>query len=227
MNCLVCKQDSHRHACNQCITQTRRWLRELELYTTWLHMPAMLAPHRGTTGRRQPGYGSRPPARIEALVVLDRRSHTNPIPLNTTLGLGLDNEDNPLWPILGTLHGLATFIRQTADHSKPRQVTVAGELGYLLAHIDWCANQPWIDDVIADIHDLHTQARGLAYDRPEALATCLGDLIRKVECDGKVFWVQARDKAGQPMDKARCVACGRIYTGFDLVRLVVNEEVAG
>lgn len=222
MTCLVCKADSHRHACDPCITQTRRWLRELELYTTWLHMPTMLAPHRGTTGRRQPGYGSRPPARIEALVVLDRRSHTNPIPLNQALGLGLDNDDNPAWPILGTLHGLAQYIRATLDQSPPRTVTVTGELGYLLAHIDWCAQQPWVADVIADIHDLHTQARNLAYDRPEAIADCLN-----VTCDGKVFWVRARDKAGQAMDKARCVACGRIYTGLDLVRLVVNEEVTG
>lgn len=210
MKCLLCNADAHRHACDPCIKRIRQWLRWTELYTTWLHMPHMLTPTRGQTGRRQPGYASRPPARLEALVMLDKRS---------TQGTGEDDDEHDAyWSILGTLHGLAAYLRQIADHSPPRQITLAGETGYLLAHIDWAANHPWIDNLAADIHNLHDQTRNQCKDRPESCGTCL-----QISCEGQVFWMLTRDRS----EKARCVLCGHSYTGMDLVRLGAKKEAAG
>lgn len=187
MNCLVCKQDSHRHACDPCITQTRRWLRELELYTTWLHMPMMLTPARGETGRRHPGYKSRSPARDEVIIMLDRRSRTTPTPIDEDRGVGLDDDENPVWSILGSLHGIATFVRQTADQSSPRRVMLAGEIGYLLAHLDWAANHPWVDGIIADIRNLHAQARNRVHDTPPRPIGNCPHLLDTGECGTPLF----------------------------------------
>lgn len=210
MKCLVCTQtDSIRYACTPCTGRIRTWLRWTELYTTWLTLPGMLEPHRGQTGRRSPGYGSRPPARLEAIVMLDKRS---------TQGTGEDDhEQDAHWSILGTLHGLANHVRHLADHSPPRHVTLAGEIGYLLAHIDWATHHPWIADLAADIHELHDQARNQCKDRPESCGTCI-----QPGCTGPVYWMLHRDRE----EKARCVACGHPYTGLDLVRLGMKAHAA-
>lgn len=219
MKCLICKQDSHRAACDQCVQTIRRHLRWIELYNQWLHTTTMLEPVRGTTGRRQPGYQSRPPARLEALVMLDRRSRTDPTELDEDRGIGLDDDTDPAWSILGTLAGLAQRVAEHAGHTRSiTGATVAREIGYLLGQLEWTAGQPWITDLAADIHQLHNQARNLCHDRPESCGTCLA-----VDCTGQVFWMLTRDRS----NKARCVACGKTYTGLDLVRLGAQKEVAG
>lgn len=218
-NCLCCKaRDTgghNRHACHHCTNHTRRQLRETELYTTWLHHTALLEPTRGTTGRRQPGYHSTPAARLEVLVMLDHRSGNQP--------LGEDDDDTPLWSILGTLAGLAQTVAQHADQTRNlRQATVSSEIGYLLGRLDWAAHQPWIVDLAADIASLHAQARQLAHDvPPEALGECLND-PRGQHCEGTVYWLLRATKDGG--NQARCSVCRRIYTGVDLVRLGASEE---
>lgn len=217
MKCLLCKEDAHRHTCDTCLATMRRHLRWLELYTQWLHTTTMLEPTRGTTGRHQPGYGSRAPLRLEAIVMLDHRSRTDPVPVDEDRGLGLDNELDPAWSILGTLTGLALAVARHAGHTRnPRDATVSSEIGYLLGSLEWCAGQPWIDDLAADIAALHAQARALVHDVPRDLGECL-----TATCTGRVHWTITRDKS----DRAKCVACGRPYTGLDLVRIGVNEEI--
>lgn len=209
MICHVChRNDTHRYSCGDCTATTRRRLRELELYAEWLATPTMLAPTRGTTGRRSPGYGSRPPARDDALVMLDPRSTGEDIG-------GMDDEDAPLWSLLGTLHGLAHFVRAHCSDSGPRRVTVSGEVGYLLGRLDWCATQRWAAEVAEDVRQLHAQARSLVGDQPpEPVGTCL-----EAGCDGDVYPARLRDPDGARHDGARCKRCGCPYTGLDLVRL--------
>lgn len=214
MNCLVCKHDSHRHACNPCITQTRRWLRELELYAAWLPLPLMLTPIRGDTGRRYPGYKSRSPARDDVIVMLDRRSRTDPTPIDEDRGIGLDNDPAPTWSILGALHGIATYIRQTADHSPPRHVTITGEIGYLLAHIDWAAGFAWVDGVIADIRNLHSQARNRVHDTPPRPIGNCPHLVATGDCGTPLF---------VPLhgDTVHCQGCGRNWRRDEWLNLAM------
>lgn len=213
MICLVCQRsDTHRYSCDTCTETTRRRLRELELYAAWLATPTMLEPTRGTTGRRSPGYGSRPPARDDVLVMLDHRSRTEPT--------GPDDEDTPVWSILGTLYAVATFVRGHVGDSVPRRLTLAGELGYLLGRLDWCATQPWVDVIAADVRQLHAQARAVAGDRPpERLGTCT-----EQGCSGAVYPARLRDPDGTRVDGARCKRCGQPYTGLDLVGLAKRGE---
>lgn len=159
MICPICvKNDTHRYACGDCIATTHRRLREL--YAKWLATPTMLDPTRGTTGRRSPGYGSRPPARDDVLVMLDHRTHAEQ--------LSPDDEDTALWSLLGTLHGLAQFVPGHAGQLSPRHVTMSGEVGYLLGRLAWCATQQWVADIAENVLHLHNQARAIVNDDPPA-----------------------------------------------------------
>lgn len=194
---------------------TRTHLRWVELYLAWFEAPsaALLIPARGTTGRRSPGYGSRSPACDDVLVLLDPRSRVD--------GTGPDDEDSPGWSALGTLRGLADYVRVWQGHRAlgTAPVAVWRELGFLLGALEWCAMQPWVADVVADVRDLHDQVRALAGDAPRSLGACL-----EVGCAGQVFWRTSRPGEG---DRARCVECGGDYTGLRLARLAVHESLAG
>jgi hypothetical protein len=210
--CLVCRGDSHRHACDGCVNDIRRRLREIELHAAWLGTATMLAPIRGGLGRRSPGFGSRPPIRLTALVMTDSRSKTEPPPVDEDRGIGVD-EDNGVWPILGTLRVLAGHIRAVREHPAPVKVTISTEIGYLLGAVDWAANHPGVAEIAAQIRHLHTQARAVAHDTPPPpLGGCL-----TVTCDGVVFPPPPRS------DTTRCTRCSRPYTGLDLVRLRTQE----
>lgn len=214
MACLVCERQSHRHACERCTATSRTHLRHVELYLAWLGCSALMAPGRGGQyGRLAPGYGSRSPGRgDDVLVLLDPRSSAN--------ALGPDDEDSPGWSALGTLRGMADHVRRYRDEAPlgTAPVQVWRELGYLLGTLEWCAMQPWVPDLLADVRELHGQVRALAGDAPRSLGSCL-----EVGCDGRVYWA---GRPGDP-DRARCAECGGTYAGLRLARLAVNESLAG
>lgn len=214
MKCLICSTtDTHRHACDTCLTDTRRRLRELELYHAWLTTPTLLAPTRGAGGRGAPGYGSRPPIRLDVVVMADPRSRVEPPAVDEDRGIGLDDDTTTL-PILDTLRTLANYIRQALDDSAPARPTIYGEIGYLLGHLDWAAGHPGVATLVTHIRDLHAQARATAHDQPpKPLGTCL-----TVTCDGQVYEPPPR------RDTTHCTACNRPYTGLDLVRLRTQEK---
>lgn len=197
------------YACTPCIDRTRGHLRELELYAAWL--PMLAGPgSSGGQGRRTPGYGSQPPANLSVLVMLDHRS--------TDLEFGEDDNDSPLWSMLGTLHGCAQHVRRRAgDPTGHGPVTLVREIGYLLGRLTWCAQQPWIGDLANDIARLHSQARALTRDAPpEPLGQCLTEA-----CGGIVFWQLNPDDTGA--ERARCSVCSEPYTGVELVRLGLSK----
>lgn len=211
--CGICHGVAHRHACDRCVDTIRRRLREIEAYAALLATPTMLAPIRGAAGRRSPGYGSRPPVRLTALVMTDPRSRTEPPAVCEDRGIGVD-DDPGVWPIFGTLRVLADHIREAQGHPAPTRSSLTVEVGYLLGQIDWAANQPGIAELAGQIRRLHTQARAVAHDTPPGpLGACL-----TVDCDGTVFPPPPR------RDTTRCNHCDRPYTGLDLVRLRTQQE---
>lgn len=142
----------------------------------------------------------------------DPRSRTEPPPVDEARGIGLDEDTT--WPILDTLHTLANHIRTVLGDRTPAMRTLYGEVGYLLSQLDWAANHPGIAELAANIRALHTQARAVAHDQPpRPIGTCLA-----VGCDQQVYEPPPR------RDTTRCTACGRSYTGLDLVRLRTQES---
>jgi hypothetical protein len=215
MKCSICRADTHRYACDDCCTDIRRRLREVEAYAEWLASPTMLLPSRGGDGgRRAPGFGSRPPIRIDAVLMNDRRSRTEPPPVDEARGIGVDEDSGP-WPILGTLRVIAGHIREARGHPLPASVTLASEVVYVLQQVDWAAGQPGIAELAKQIRQLHTQVRAVAQDAPpKPLGSCLSD-----DCEGVVFPPQPRRST------TRCTACGRSYDWLGLVRVRLAQEV--
>jgi hypothetical protein len=120
------------------------------------------------------------------------------------------------------VHAIACWVREEHETDGPSSWTLVSEIRYLVSAVDRCALAQWVDDLHGEIRELHHQARLLAHDAPPGpLGTCLS-----VGCGGTVFPATVKDSAGRH-DGGRCSACSRPYTGPDLVRLGVSEEMAG
>lgn len=193
--CLVCsKVDTHDvYACPGCVNRLTRALRELEAYLEYL--PHAIQPVRGTTGRMSPGYRSTPPMRLEVTAAMDRDS--------------LSDEEAEVRSLTGGVAAIRLMIAEAREEEPGEWIS------YIRSTLQWCATQPWVDDLADDVFDLHRIARRLAKDDPQKP---LGDCLN-VACGGKVRW-------GGPGRPARCGECKRSYDGLDLVRLGVNEETA-
>ena len=116
------------------------------------------------------------------------------------------------------VHGIAEWVRGERDESNPTKWTLVSELRYLATTVDWCAQQPWVDDLHADLRDLHSTARALAKDQPPGpMGHCL-----VATCSGTVFPATVKDSSGR-QDGGRCDTCGDTYTGTRLLRLGAQE----
>lgn len=194
--------DLGRYTCQQCAELMRRWINEIETYTATLNS----APSRGGdgSGRRSPGHGSRPPARLDVIAALDPRSVPHAI--------GPDDVDGDVRSILGTLTGITGWVadeRRRLDEAPEasRTPTIAGEVRYLLGRVDWCTRQVWVDDLAEDLRQLHRQVVTLAGDSTRPLAPC-------PDCTGPLWPVGDSDTVA-----VRCSDCGRSCDGLMLLDL--------
>lgn len=137
-------------ACPECVTELAGQLRELDEY--WGVLPLMVEPVRGSAGRGSPGYGSRPPLRLDVLAALDPEALPTP--------------EDDVWSIPGTIRRLGAWI--AAERGETRRPGV----WYVLTQLQWAAGQDGFGDVADAVQELHRRAQGLAHDRPE---TSLGD----------------------------------------------------
>lgn len=219
--CLCCddRDAGHRYACDRCVNDMRRWLRELEDYAAVI-MSTLAPTASPTVGSIGSAFGSRPPLNVEKVTFLDYRSGAGAAVWR--LHDPRDMDDEPVRSLPGSIHGLAVWLREEAELAQPDTWTLVSELNYLIGQVDSCAYSQWVSELHEDIRELHVQARRLAKDAPPGpLGHCL-----TVTCEGVVFPATIKDSDGRH-DGGRCGACSRPYTGPDLVRLGVSEEMAG
>jgi hypothetical protein len=220
--CLCChtRDPGTRHACPTCVRRIRDWLDYLGTYAailaTWSLEPARSSP---STGSRGGSYSSRPPIRLDAIVMLDPRSRIaaehDPVV----------DDPTPLWSITASITALVRFAAD-ATGEEPPSGGAYGQAPRLGAQLRWLAHTALdtltfsrdIATVYTGLRDLHAQARGIAHDQPPApLGPCL-----EVDCDGVVLEPPIlRDDVDPP--PARCTACRRGYAGLDLIRLRTAE----
>jgi hypothetical protein len=183
-------------ACADCVNDLGRILHELEGY--WRQLGGMKEPTRGQAGRMTPGYGSRPPLRLDVLAALDPKS--------------LPTAEDDVWSIPGTIDRIADWIAVL------RGEPTGQGLDYIAAQLRWCAGQLEFETVAEALHELHRRAQALAGDRPVDLGRCISVTAGRT-CHGRV-------REGGRDEPARCESCKRPYTGLALVRLRVAQDTA-
>lgn len=223
--CLCCENGDagHRYACDRCVNNMRLWLRELEDYAAII-VAMRSTPSAHPTGCIGVAWGSKPPASLTRLAVMDTRSVTAEEVERKSPDfdpVGADEHDY-VRSIPSAVHGIAAWIREERDLSEPRSWSLVSELRFLVAEVSACAVEQWVDELHAELKELHHHARSLAKDTPPGpLGHCL-----TLDCKGTVYPAMVKDSAGRH-DGGRCDACSRPYTGPDLVRLGASEEMAG
>lgn len=222
--CLCCENHDagHRYACDRCVNDMRRWLRELEDYV------AIMLSMQGSIGSKGHGsigvsFGSKPPMSLTSIALLDPRSTSaEHVEANSPAfdPVGVEEHDH-IRSLPTAIHGIACWIREERDQSEPSTWTLVSELRYLAGQVSACAIEQWVGELYSDLGELHRQARVIAKDSPPGpLGACLS-----LGCEGVVFPASVKDSAGRH-DGGKCVACLRTYTGLDLVRLGVSEEAS-
>lgn len=198
--CVLCpgknkRQPDRGYACFPCVNRVLQHLGEIEDYAATLSV----MKGSGAAGRRAPGFGPGSPGRDDVIVALDYRSAG---------GAGVhrlrdprDESDTPIRSLLGSLHGIAQWVRGERGITYSSEPTITGEVRFLRAHLDWCAQHDWIGEVADDIADLHRQARGLSPlgERKRFIGRCrtpVGDDT----CGTKLY-------ASLDADEVHCVPC--------------------
>ncbi len=163
--------------CDPCAERLRTALAEIvECYA--LLDDALVPGHGGAGGRGAPGFGSRSPARDGVLALTDPRTQAV--------------EEGDPHSVLGVLSSWADNVRDDTGQDRPAgQITVTGEVGFLVRWLDFITRQYWVEDFADEVHELLGQLRtalGLQ-ERSIPIGTCptlLPDLDSTDEAGGEL-----------------------------------------
>lgn len=156
-------------------------------------------------GRGAPGFGSRPPARVDVLTLTDRRAQAF----------------DPDEPTRAT--GIVRVVGWWADQARETGIvsprtgarTVEGEVAQLLEHLDEITACWWVQPMVAAIHGAAAHLhRALGEQQPTIpLGPCPQpvDGLLGPQCGGQV-------RARAYGEKARCTQCGTRWDGVARLR---------
>jgi hypothetical protein len=111
-------------------------------------------------------------------------------------------------------------------------VTISGERHLLTRHLDWIAEQPWVDECFGDVRKLLGLLQDVNKTKPERPAGTCFLLTDGGVCGGKIWrrklrhaaWRVGIDRCVQEAIEvsdgpAYCESCGQEWDGADLDRL--------
>lgn len=167
------------------------------------------------------------PAVVDVVTLIDRRHSTGRIWLPEDDADPYGWDDTP--SVLETLHAWARVVREDRDLATPERITVTGERDLLTRQLPWIAEQPWVDELMAELTALVKALRRVNGTWDEAVGKC--DTLQPDGnlCDGDVWHViihpdgtlarGTHTKPG-PDDEPgfRCGRCRRVWTGTEAVR---------
>ena len=144
----------------------------------------------------------RSPARLDVLVLRDPRSRErDPDDLDGNHGRGT----------LEVLGNWARLVREERHLEVTGPATVTSERGLLVAHLDWCMTQDWIDELYRDVRAVWGLLKSAHGDRaPKPQARCWVPQDDGNLCGGPV-WTDP--------GAAWCGTCRTSWTGADLLRI--------
>jgi hypothetical protein len=206
--CVVCpgqkpkETEPPKLVCFACSNRILRHLRELEDYLPTLSLIKRVSGEEG----RKVGFGSSSPANDTAIHHTDWR--TTPSALD---GMGA----------IATIHEWAKAVREGRDLDPPKQHTLWSEIDALRQHHAWIVCQPFVDAYAQELRDIHSAVRAAANDPvPQSVGRCISISTDRGECGGDVY--ELPDASGV---KCSNPSCRRVYTGLDLDRLRMAQEV--
>lgn len=179
-----------------------QWLADVEdLYATLDAVPSSAVDLNHAHGSVLAAHRS--PARMDVLVLRDVRSREQ------------DDEDpdgNHGRGVLEVLGSWARIVREARDLAAPdKPATVTSERGILVAHLDWCLSQDWVDELYADVRAVWALLKSAHGERaPKPQARCWVPQEDGSLCGGPI-WADP--------GAAWCGTCRTSWSGADLLRI--------
>jgi hypothetical protein len=193
--------------CRACEDRLLSWLEKIP--ENYLLLPAFLEPGSvdGNPESKSTKAANPPlPVRVEVLDLLDTRRGRR--------WLGTEAAEDRRG-VLGTLESWARMVREEHPGGLATPVdaaTVAGEAAFLRRHLLWCAEQPWVDELYAEVKALHRDLADAVGDyRPRPVGRC-ETVTEDGDCGGTLL--PSRWGMG-----VHCPRCGAQWTQDDLQRL--------
>jgi hypothetical protein len=189
----------------------RRWLAESidDIVITVALLPHFYEPGTAVDdGHQVKGKRVDPPApvRLDVVALLDRRT--------------IAHNPGDLVPVLAILESWASLIREERQLQPcKRPTTVTSEAGTILAHLDWAATQPWVDDLAKEIREVKSALHSAIGDHaPRPVGTCPVIHPETGECNGKLY----QDRYGGM--SVTCRKCGETWGETELRRLGLMQS---
>jgi hypothetical protein len=202
--CVIGQREHPAAAGYLCLGHLERlgaMLRDIEEEAALLSSVPSMAVVEGTRGGA-PAF-ERAPARLDVIVHNDQRSrpagerppgpacpecwHDSCIDIRTWTD-AYDAQAAELLAVLDVLHSWARLVREERELSPPGRVAVTTECATLMFHREWLSEQPWIDEMYADIRTLLGQLRSVNATGPDK-ALCQCPVVKDGRpCTGQV-WV--------------------------------------
>ena len=160
----------------------------------WVHLADVLVPG-GTGGRSSGKPGSRPACNLDAADITDPR---------------------------GAVHQrIVSWARVVIEDRQlaARRLDAEQAARLLAVHLDWCASQPFADELAAEIHDCAWQIRRVCGDLPDPpIGTC-PDIDPRGEtdtCGGPLRIDTGHQWGNQTIITVVCGRCGSAWADADL-----------
>ena len=140
------------------------------------------------------------PIRLEVALLRDNRTKYDP-----------KNPDAV--SIYGIANTWAELVREQRQLSATPNSTVLAEIGLLIRHLSWIANQPWIRDFDRDLRIAANAIRHACgeFDHRTPVGKC-AVIYNETECDGPLY-------PDMSWTGVHCARCGETWNDLDLERL--------
>ncbi|MGZ4524217.1 MAG: hypothetical protein ACXVXO_12505 [Mycobacteriaceae bacterium] len=234
--CVICSREAHHgYLCDDDFAELAAMLRQIEDEAAILDARPSMAIRSGAGGGGTLA-SHRAPANLDVIVATDSRRGLMRWSSDDFDEWGLDDTAS----ILDTLHSRARTVREEGPFDGPETITISGERDFLTRRLDWCARQPWIDEMYEEMRDLLKQLQrsnktkpagpeGFCY-LPRNESTCGGRIWRREH--ERFVWAQAapgsdrcdRQKVKVSDGEAYCERCRATWDGKALVRLRLALE---
>lgn len=226
--CVICARDAeHGYLCADDYTHLGAMLRQIEDEAAILDAVPSMAIRSGSGGGGTLA-SHRAPANLDVIVANDPRRGTGRIGYDDADPWGIDDTAS----VLETLHSRARTVREEGPFTGPEVITVSGERDFLNGKLDWCARQPWIDEMWHEMRELLQQLQRSNKTQPPRHEGFCPTIRNESICGGRIWrrehkrfvWRVKNDRCERERievndGEAYCERCAATWDGLELKRL--------